>query len=124
MSLPPDPERIATRFTECINDRDIDGLAHLISDNHRLVDMEEGVDEGKRDVISAWEGLFKIFPDFKNVCKKVSIEDNLVKIEGYTECSDPRLNGPTLFTAKIEDDKISEWRVYEDNPENRRRLNM
>jgi limonene-1,2-epoxide hydrolase len=124
MSLPPDPKKIVREFHDCINDKDIDGLSRLISDDHRFIDMEEGLDEGRRDVISSWKGLFEIFPDYKNICEKISLDDNLVKIEGHSHCSDKRLCGPTIWTAKVNENKITEWRVYEDNSQNRELLNM
>ena len=39
-------------------------------------------------------------------------------------CSDARLDGPALWFTKASDDKIVEWRVYEDTPANRRSLGI
>ena len=34
------------------------------------------------------------------------------------------LDGPAIWTARIEDGKVSEWRLYEDTPANRARLGI
>jgi hypothetical protein len=39
-------------------------------------------------------------------------------------CSDVRLDGPALWTAKARDSKLAEWRVYEDTPANRHMLGI
>jgi hypothetical protein len=43
---------------------------------------------------------------------------------GHSVCSDTRLAGPALWTAKVEGDLVSEWRVYEDTSADRTRLGI
>jgi hypothetical protein len=43
---------------------------------------------------------------------------------GCSVCSDVRLAGPALWTAKIEGQLIAEWHVYEDTSANRASLGL
>ena len=124
MSEGPDPKQIAIRFNECINRKDLDGLGRLMSEDHVLIDTEDESDEGKRSCLENWMGFFEIFPDYQNVVDKVDIDGETVVIEGKAKCSDKRIEGPTLWTAKIEEGKIKEWRLYEDTPSNREKLRI
>lgn len=122
MSEPLDPKELALKFTDCINRRDVDGLGQLMTHDHCFIDPEDELDEGRRSCLENWQGFFQIFPDYKNITDKVKLDGDMVIIEGKAECSDSRLAGPAIWTAKIEGDKIKEWRVYEDNPANRNKL--
>lgn len=43
-----DPASIAARFNDRINERDVEGLARLMTDDHIFVDSEGGRVEGKQ----------------------------------------------------------------------------
>jgi hypothetical protein len=58
------------------------------------------------------------------VFDRVVVEDTKVVVVGRSSCSDVRLDGPALWVAKASDDKIAEWRVYEDTTTNRRLLGV
>lgn len=46
-----------------------------------------------------------------------------VAIVGHSVCpGNSALDGPALWTARIENGRVAEWRVYEDSAENRVRL--
>jgi ketosteroid isomerase-like protein len=111
-------------FNECITRRDIDGLSNLMTEDHVFIDAANNVISGKERCLSAWRGFFAAFPDYRNVFQQLSLDGNEAIIVGYSVCSDSRLAGPALWTAKIEGAQIAEWRVYEDTPENRAILNL
>ena len=48
----------------------------------------------------------------------------MVSVIGRSTCSDARLAGPALWTATVRENKISEWRVYDDTASNRRALSI
>ena len=77
---------------------------------------------GQAACLGAWRGFFASFPDYRNVFDRLVLEETGVVIVGRSSCSDVRLDGPALWVAKASDDKIAEWRVYEDTPTNRRLL--
>jgi ketosteroid isomerase-like protein len=117
-----DPHAIVLRFNECINDRDIHGLADLMSDDHIFIDAANNKIGGKSKCLGAWQQFFLMFPDYRNIFKNVMVREDTMIIEGHSTCSDKRLDGPALWQAKVGHGKILEWRVYADTTENRRSL--
>lgn len=109
-----DPKSIALQFNDCINNRNIDGLAQLMKDDHTFIDTADRTVHGKQNCLSAWREFFRLFPDYKNIFKTVKAKGSFVTMIGHSTCSDQRLEGPALWTAKIIDEKVAEWRVYED----------
>ena len=115
---------IVLQFNEYINKQNIDGLAALMTDDHTFIDSANNIIHGKEKSLEAWKGFFELFPDYRNVFSNLESHNGFVVITGHSICSDKRLNGPALWTAKIKDNKVAEWRVYADTPENRKRLNI
>lgn len=113
---------VVTRFNECVNRRDIDGLADLMTEDHRFVDTEAHTVSGKQACLDAWRGFFALFPDYRNVFTSLTEREDMVVVVGYSECADPALSGPALWTVIIRNGMVAEWRVHEDTPETRARL--
>jgi ketosteroid isomerase-like protein len=112
-------QTIALRFNECINNRDLEGLAALMTDDHTFIDSANASVQGKDQVVEAWRGFFALFPDYRNIFDRVESRDQLVAIMGRSTCSEPHLDGPALWTAKIRGNQVAEWQVYKDTPEHR-----
>ena len=119
-----DPKTIALLFNDAINNRDIGGLAHLMGDGYTFIDSEDHIERGKQKGIDSWSRFFRLFPDYKNHFNRVLSRGGLVIMVGHSTCSDKRLAGPAIWTARISDQKVAEWRVYEDTPENRKGLGL
>ena len=119
-----DPHALTVAFNEHINNRDLDGLAKLMTDDHTFIDTADHVIRGKADCLKAWGGFFKLFPDYRNAFDRLVVEDDSVIVVGRSSCSDVRLDGPALWVAKAKGDKLAEWRVFEDTPANRRTLGI
>ena len=117
-------QTIALWFNECINNRDLDGLAALMTGDHSFIDSASASVHGKERVVEAWRGFFALFPDYRNIFERVESCDQLVAIMGRSTCSEQQLDGPALWTAKIRGDQVAEWRVYKDTPENRTALRL
>jgi ketosteroid isomerase-like protein len=119
-----DPGAVAIRFNECVNGRDIDGLAELMPDDHTFIDTAGEVVSGRESCLRAWRGFFESFPDYRNVFASVVARGDLVTIVGHSECSEPGLSGPALWTATIRGGNVAEWRVHDDTPEAREHLGV
>ncbi|MFH2050744.1 MAG: nuclear transport factor 2 family protein [bacterium] len=118
-----DPKLIALQFNEYITSRDIEGLASLMTENHTFIDTGDGVNPGKDKMVSGWKWFFEKYPDYKNTFNRIESHDNFVTMLGYASCSNEDFfNGSFLWSAKIVDDMVDEWRVYLDTPENREKL--
>ena len=118
-----DPKLIALLYNESINARDLDGVINLMADNHRFIDTKNRV-ENKEQMKTSWKEFFEEYPDYKNVFHTVVSRDNFVILLGHSECSHPALDGPAIWTAKIENNQVVEWRIYLDTEENRQLLNI
>jgi ketosteroid isomerase-like protein len=119
-----DPKVVALQFNEYINNRDIDGIAKIIADDYEFIDSSGDIFAGKEREIQGWKTFFDRFPDYRNHFSIVESRENLVLIIGHSTCSYENLDGPALWTARIENDLVAEWRVYLDTPENRGKLNL
>lgn len=115
---------VALRFNEKINQRDIDGLVKLMTSDHTFIDKEGEEHKGREVMKEGWRSFFSSFPDYRNIFTRAQVEDDLVVMIGYSTCSYERLNGPSLWSAKVHEERVSEWRVYEDTPQNRRTLGI
>lgn len=93
-----------------------------MSDDHTFIDTQGGAVSGKQGCLDAWRGFFESFPDYRNVFDSLTVTDDVVTAIGHSVCSEGSLAGPALWTARIRDDKVVEWRVYDDTPEVREQL--
>ena len=119
-----DPKMVALQFNECINNRDIDGIAEIMADDYQFIDSSGDIFTGKEKEIRGWKTFFDRFPDYRNHFSIVESRGNLVFVIGHSTCSHEPLDGPALWTARIENDLVAEWRVYLDSPENREKLKL
>ena len=122
--MPMDPRELTIAFNEHINSRDLGGLAGLMTDDHAFIDSAESTIRGKAACVDAWRGFFASFPDYRNVFDRLVVRNDHVIVVGRSTCSDERLAGPALWLAKTRNDKVAEWRVYDDTPKNRRMLGI
>lgn len=103
---------IALKFNEKINQRDLEGLARLMTDDHTFIDNFGEITKGKDLMKDGWRGFFEKYPDYRNIFTCVTVRDDVVIMTGYSTCSHKPLNGPSIWTARVHNDRVSEWRVY------------
>ncbi len=115
---------VALNFNVKINQRDLDGLVELMTDDHTFIDIPGEIHKGKSVMKKGWGEFFESYPDYRNVFTSVTVNDNLVVMVGYSTCSHKQLDGPSIWTAKVRDERVSEWRVYEDTASNRQKLGI
>ena len=101
----------AIKFNEKINRRDADGLAELMTDDHAFIDSGGKSTRGKEVMKEGWREFFGKFPDYRNDFNCVTVQDGIVVMVGRSSCSLKQLDGPNVWTAKVDGDKVSEWRV-------------
>ena len=115
---------IVIAFNNYINNQDIVGLSSLMTENHTFIDRDGESHGPKSYMINGWKEFFKMFPKYRNSFEKIEVIDNLVSVLGFAYWSEKEQYDPVIWTAIIEDNLISEWRVYEDSPENRNKFNL
>lgn len=119
-----DPKLIALQFNEYINRQDIRNLSCLMTEDHIFIDRKGAVDKGKESMTRGWIEFFKNFPDYRNTFTRVESRNDLVILIGFAYWSEKEKHDPAIWTAKIRDDLVSEWRIYEDTEENRKMLSV
>ncbi len=119
-----DPRVVVEQFNACINDRDLERLSSLITEDHVFIDASDEVHRGKRTMIRGWKDFFDQFPDYRNHFQVIESSGTDVLVIGRSSCSFKPLDGPALWTAKVVDGLVAEWRVYFDTTKNRKRLNL
>ena len=120
-----DPKLIVLLFNECKRERDVEGMSQLMTDDHSLICYGHVDTTDKESSIAAWTSFFEDYPGYLNHFHRIESRDDFVVIVGNSTCPNEEfLNKPALWSAKIAGDKISEWQVYEDNVENRKRLGI
>lgn len=115
---------IALRFNECINNRNLTGLGELMTEDHVFIDIPGEVHKGRDMMVPGWFSFFRNYPDYRNNFTHIEVKEGLVIMVGFSECSHEQLDGPAIWTAKIRDGLVSEWRVYEDKKEVRTELGI
>jgi hypothetical protein len=112
-----DPKLTALQFNEYINNQDIEGLTSLMTEDHIFIDR---AGDSYGDMINGWKEFFSNYPTYKNFFNRVESRDNLVILVGYAKWSKGSLEKDyAIWTAKIENDLVAVWQIYEDTEENR-----
>lgn len=117
-------QAIVLSFNNCINAQDLDGLSRWMTDDHVFIDTAGTVVSGKSGCLTAWRGFFDAFPDYRNAFDCIQSSEDFVVASGRSSCSEPRLAGPVLWSARVSCSRVREWRVHEDTPETRRTLGL
>jgi ketosteroid isomerase-like protein len=118
------PQEVVVQFNDCINRGDLEALGWLMTDDHMFTDSAGMQVLGKAECLSAWQGFFAQFPDYRNQLIELISRDRRVIVIGYSSCSVALLDGPALWSAEVRDNKIAHWRVYEDTPAVRAELGI
>ncbi len=120
-----DPKITALKFNEYINNQNIEGLSGLMTEEHTFISISEESYKGKDTMTKGWTDFINKYPDYMNFFNRVESRDNLVIMIGYSTCSNEKsLDGPSIWTAKIKNNLVDEWRVYEDTEEIRKKLGI
>lgn len=120
-----DPKPTALLFNQQISQRSVEGLSELMTEDHVFKDGSGEKVEGKARMLEGWSNFFKSYPDYGNVFRRLESRGDVVVMLGYSTCSNEEaLEGPAIWTARIENDLVAEWRVYSDSRENRSKLGM
>lgn len=122
-------EFAAFEFVWAINRRDVEGLARLMTPEHRFVDSMGTEVVGRDAMRAAWTAYFKMVPDYSISVDESLSKDDVVVMLGVAQGTyapdgvskeENRWETPAAFRALIEEGKVAEWQVYADNEPMRR----
>ncbi|MFC2124627.1 nuclear transport factor 2 family protein [Bacteroidota bacterium] len=119
-----DPISITQAFNDCINNQDIEGLSDLMAESHTFIDRAGESHGPKSQMVEGWKHFFQMFPDYRNTFEKAQTAGNQVFIQGFAYWSEEEPYDPVIWTAILQDNLVSEWRIYEDTPENRKKFKL
>ncbi len=115
----PGPQEIVLAFNEMINSKNLEGLGNMMTEGHTFIDSSDEVHAGKKIMVAGWKDFFESYPDYRNHFSYIVTREDQVFILGHSTCSYQPLDGPAIWTARVEGGQVSEWRVYLDTVENR-----
>jgi len=119
-----DPKLTALQFNEHIDNQNIEGLSGLMTDDHTFIDREDAVYRGKETMTRSWMEFFRSYPGYHNTFTRVESHGDVVILIGYATWSKGTPPDHAIWKATIRDDRVAEWRIYEDTEENRALLGI
>ncbi len=115
------PQHVVSSFIEFINQKDLDGLLELLTDDHCMI-MDKTIKViGKENARRAWEDIFEIIPDLMIEINQWFIKDESLEMictaqgsvynEGYpVPVILPRI--PTSHIVTLDGQKIALWKAF------------
>jgi ketosteroid isomerase-like protein len=105
---------VVSRFIDCINAGDSEGLIALQTEDFTLIDYDGERFQGR----DGWKEYFSACPDYEIHVKHLITSGNGVAILGRTTGShvapEVEEKETILWTAEIHDNLVAEWRLYSD----------
>ncbi len=112
------------RYIEKVNEKDIDVLLDMMTDDFHFVDTLGVTVEGRSEMKEAWTNYFNMFPDYTINVFNIMKNENTIAIVG-TASGTYAVEGelmkensweiPAAWKAIVRVDKLSSWRVFSDN---------
>jgi ketosteroid isomerase-like protein len=111
------------RFVEKINEHDIEGLAGLMTDDHKFIDSMDNIVTGKDEMTEAWKGFLSWFPHYEISVVNTLMSGDSVGFFGRARGTfgkkrpgvRDKFDIPASWRAKIENGKVKEWQAIADN---------
>jgi SnoaL-like domain len=128
--MPVDPVRVVLSFIDCINQRDVQGLGRLMTDDHELTVFDEAALIGREANLAAWRGYVESYPAYVISPHRLAERAGVVAVLGHTTGShlglpdDQEIQLTLLWVAEVVDGALHSWRLLEDTPDNRQRFGL
>jgi ketosteroid isomerase-like protein len=118
------PAETVLRFVELINERDVDKLTAMMTEDHVFVDSLGEKVHGREKMRAAWQSYYALCPDYWVSHEEIFQNGSSVAIfgtAGGTIAAKGKLPPenkwriPAAWLAVVRDGLVEEWRVYADN---------
>ncbi|NNC94339.1 MAG: nuclear transport factor 2 family protein [Chitinophagales bacterium] len=116
-----DPIDVVLQFIQSINQKDIESLESLMTENHRYVDAGGKMFKGRSMMLQNWKSYFQWFPDYFIEVENYFLEGDLVGLFGFasgsymgSENKDHKWRQPCAWRIQIKGNQIEYWQVYSD----------
>ena len=124
---PLPPVAVVIGFIDCINRGDVDGLGALMTEEHRLIVLDEPPLVGRGANVEAWRGYASSFPRYVIHPRALTSEGSRVAVLGTTTGShlgladEEEIQLTVIWVAEVERGAVKLWQIVEDTPESRAR---
>jgi ketosteroid isomerase-like protein len=112
------------KFEQLINTQKAEAVCSLLTEDSVFIDSLGNRIQGMAKLRSAWEGYFKMVPDYTISHEEIFADGNTVAVFGMAQgtfARDPQLKKenfwktPAAWKAVVKDEKIALWQVFADN---------
>ena len=118
------PIHVVLEFEKLINAHDPEAICALMAGDGEFIDSLGNRIQGTERMRAAWEGYFKMVPDYSISHSEIFANGNTVAVFGSAQgtfSKDGQLakenvwKTPAAWRAVVKDGKIAVWQVYADN---------
>lgn len=118
------PLQVAQAFVARINCQNVDGLAALMTEDHRFIDSLGEIAAGRETMRQGWKYYFAMVPDYTLVPESWLADGPVVVMLGSAggtyspdgvQTPERKWSCPAACRALIRENLVAEWRVYADN---------
>jgi ketosteroid isomerase-like protein len=115
---------VVLQFLECINRRNADELATMMTDDHVFIDSLGNAVHGRENMRKGWRNYYAFCPDYWVSHEEIFSEGRRVAVFGAAggtiamgggTPADGKWRTPAAWLAIVEKGLMKEWRVYADN---------
>jgi ketosteroid isomerase-like protein len=119
-----DAVAVVLKFEQAINRQKPEAICSLLTQDSVFIDSLGNRVAGLERLRSAWEGYFKMVPDYTISHDEIFASGNTVAMFGtaqgtFTKDTELRKENfwktPASWRATVKDEKISVWQVFADN---------
>lgn len=114
---------VVKAFIAAINQRDPSAISALMTEDHTFIDPAGQIVSGRSNMIAAWEGYFRMFPDYEIQVETIMGDKSLVGAFGSASGTyngkrglvpENEIKMRAAWKAVVTDGKIKLWQVYAD----------
>jgi len=106
-------------FIDRINAHDVDGLAELMTDDHRFIDAHGNEVVGREKMTAGWRGYFEWFPVYAIDVDEIFEQGDTFAMFGFARGSfkgkpESAWRLPAAWKAIVKDGRVALWQVFAD----------
>lgn len=118
------PESVVRAFVDAINRQSAEDIAQLMTEEHTFIDSLGARVTGRQAMKKAWEGYFRMVPDYTITVEETFSSGPVVVMLGAAQGTysqdgalkpENRWQTPAAWRAVVRGSSVAEWRVYADN---------
>ena len=122
--MPVSPIDVVLKFEQLINSHNAEAVCALCTGDSVFIDSLGNRVEGAQKLRAAWEGYFKMVPDYTISHSEVFANGETVAMFGFAQGTFAKneqgktedfWETPAAWRAVVKDGKIAVWQVFADN---------